>query len=78
MNAVTQVIEPVLSNPAASLTRDEILDLKRALTLLHAEIHNPGAARYYIAQDVDLDRLTDEMIYVLDHVLENLASGRAA
>jgi hypothetical protein len=76
MNTVTPIIEPAISNPAASLTRDEILDLKRALTLLHAEMHNPGAARY-IAQDVDLDQLTDEMIYVLDHVLENLPGGRA-
>jgi hypothetical protein len=77
MNAAAHIIEPTLNNPAASLTRDEILDLKRALTLLHTEMHNPGAARY-IAQDVELDRLTDEMIYVLDHVLENLPNGRAA
>ena len=53
------------------LTEDELLDIKRTLTLLHAEIHNPGAARY-IAQDVDLDALTEDAIYRIDHVLENM------
>jgi hypothetical protein len=53
------------------LDEDELLDLKRTLTLLHAEMHNPGAARH-IAQDVDLDKLTDEMVYMIDHAIENL------
>lgn len=29
-----------------NLTREELLDIKRLLTLLHAEYHNPGAARH--------------------------------
>lgn len=62
---MTDTLSPV------PLTKDKLLDIKRTLMLLHAEMHNPGAARY-IAQDVDLDALTDDAIYRIEHVLESM------
>lgn len=52
-----------------NLTRDELLDMKRILILLHAEFHNPGATRYSNPK-VNLDDLTDDAVYRIDHVLE--------
>ncbi len=74
-------VQPGSHSKVAFIAEDELLDLKRALTLLRAEMHNPGAARHqtvqidagrYIAQDIELDRLTDEMVYLIDHALENV------
>ena len=60
----------------ATINQDELLDLKRCLTLLHAELHNPGAARYI--DQVDLDSLTDKMIYIINHCLANLSTEQEA
>jgi hypothetical protein len=52
-----------------NLTRDELLDIKRLLTLLHADWHNPGAAKH-INEHFDCDREVEDAIYRIDHVLE--------
>jgi hypothetical protein len=52
-----------------NLTKDELLDIKRLLTLLHADWHNPGAAKH-IAEHFDCDREVEDAIYRIDHVLE--------
>lgn len=53
-----------------NLTREELLDIKRLLTLLHAEYHNPGAARHIAGTGFDCDSEVEDAIYRIDHVLE--------
>lgn len=53
-----------------NLTRDELLDIKRILTLLNADWHNPGAARHITNGSFDCDREVADAIYRIDHVLE--------
>jgi hypothetical protein len=53
-----------------NLTRNELLDIKRILTLLHANWHNPGAAKHITEGNFDCDRDVEDAIYRIDHVLE--------
>ena len=53
-----------------NLTLDELLDIKQLLTLLHADHHNPGAARH-INEHFDCDREVEDAIYRIDHVIEH-------
>ena len=53
-----------------NLTRDELLDIKRLITLLHADWHNPGAARYITDGTFDCDHEVEDAIYRINHILE--------
>jgi hypothetical protein len=54
-----------------NLTVDELLDIRRVITLLRAEWHNPGAARHITRSlSFDCDREVEDAIYRIDHVLE--------
>lgn len=53
-----------------NLTANELRDIKRLITLLHADRHNPGTARHINNGSFDCDREVEDAIYRIDHVLE--------
>jgi hypothetical protein len=49
----------------------ELRDVRQLLVILHDEIHHPGAARHTNPR-YDIDAKAAELLYVIDHALENL------
>ena len=50
------------------ITRDELVDIRRALCYLHDEIHHPGNARN---DRQDVNELFDDALRRIDHALNS-------
>ena len=55
----------------AMLEETELRDVRQLICILREEIHHPGAARHTNPR-YDVDRRADELLYVIDHAIENL------
>jgi hypothetical protein len=53
------------------LEETELRDVRQLICILREEIHHPGAARHTNPR-YDVDRRADELLYVIDHAIENL------
>lgn len=52
-----------------NLSKEELSAVRRALSLLLAEMHNPGPCAHHYPK-INLTDLAEDMIYAIDHVLE--------